>query len=248
MPITKMLSMGMLVGIAISPVAYAESHTLGQHHKQHGGEIYQVTHLENTWSVDEDGHAIFSSQLKSMIGSDENRLYVKAGGSKPESVNASYNISVFYSRMLSDFWDAQAGLRYRENRNRDHSGQVDGVLGLHGLAPYFFETDAHIYIGEHQYLALGLSFERDLLLTQKLITQPYIEMDVVLNDDSPDAVKTGLTELQAGIKTRYELNKRIKPFIDIGYGYEKGQAATNVQAYTNSETNWQYGIGLELVF
>jgi copper resistance protein B len=65
-----------------------------------------------------------------------------------------------------------------------------------------------------------------LLLTQKLITQPYIEADVIFSDDSNYAAKSGLSELKTGIKTRYEITKRIKPFIDVAYQYEKGQKAT----------------------
>jgi copper resistance protein B len=47
-------------------------------------------------------------------------------------------------------------------------------------------------------IILGASFEleRDLLLTQKLITQPYIEADVIFSDDSNYAAKSGLSELK----------------------------------------------------
>ncbi len=47
------------------------------------------------------------------------------------------------------------------------------MFGLHGLAPYFFETDAYFYLGEDQYAALSLGTTRYLLLTQKLIAQPF---------------------------------------------------------------------------
>ena len=90
--------------------------------------------------------------------------------------------------------------------------------------------------------------ERDLLLTQKLITQPYFEIDAVFSDDSDYAAKSGLSELKTGIKTRYEITKRIKPFIDVAYLYEKGQKATFMQEVTESEKGWIYGAGIELVF
>jgi copper resistance protein B len=44
-----------------------------------------------------------------------------------------------------------------------------------------------------------------LLLTQKLITQPYIEADVIFSDDSNYAAKSGLSELKTGIKTDMRL-------------------------------------------
>ncbi len=51
----------------------------------------------------------------------------------------------------------------------------------------------------------SFELERDLLLTQKLITQPYIEADVICRDDSNYASKNGLSELKTGLKTRYEI-------------------------------------------
>lgn len=47
-----------------------------------------------------------------------------------------------------------------------------------------------------------------MLFTQKLIGKPYLKADVVLQDESRYANKTGLSSLQAGFQTRYEINKR----------------------------------------
>ena len=70
----------------------------------------------------------------------------------------------------------------------------------------------------------------------------------MLNDNSDFAAKSGLSELKTGIKTRYEINKRSRPFVDVAYQYEQGQKATSMQAATNSEKGWKYGAGIELVF
>lgn len=204
------------------------------HQREHGGEIYQVTRLDNAWIVDQDGQGEYISQVKSMIGTDENRLYVKANLTKPEHVEEIYTVSAFYSRMLSDFWDAQLGVRYRENRQiKQNSDRFDFAIGFHGLAPYFFESDIYLYLGQNDDVAMSVDFERDILLTQKLITQPYIAVDIVFNDDENYTLHTG-------IKTRYEINKRIKPFVDLSYGYEKAQAKTLGQ--------WKYGVGVEFLF
>ena len=79
----------------------------------------------------------------------------------------------------------------------------------------------------------GASFEveRDFLLTQKLITQPYLEVDAVFSDDSNYAAKSGLSELKTGIKTRYEITKRIRPFIDVAYQYEKDKSYLYARSY-----------------
>ena len=218
------------------------------HLKEHGGQIYQVTRLENAWIVDEDGKGNLGTKFDTLIGTDENRLFIEANLDKAESNDPKYDVSALYSRNVAPFWDIQAGVRYSEDKNSSNSDRVDGVIGVLGLAPYFFETQAYLYGGENNFWGASFELERDLLLTQKLITQPYIEADVIFSDDSNYAAKSGLSELKTGIKTRYEITRRIKPFIDVAYQYEKGQKATSMQEATESEKGWKYGAGIELVF
>ncbi|ARG35583.1 copper resistance protein B [Acinetobacter baumannii] len=219
-----------------------------KHLKEHGGQIFQSTKFENEWTVDEDGKGALGSKIETLIGTDENRLFIEANLDKTESNDPKYDVSALYSRNVAPFWDVQAGVRYSEDKNNSNSDRVDGVIGVLGLAPYFFETQAYLYGGENNFWGASFEVERDFLLTQKLITQPYLEMDVVFSDDSDYAAKSGLSELKTGIKTRYEITKRIRPFIDVAYQYEKGQKATSMQEATESEKGWKYGAGIELVF
>lgn len=219
-----------------------------KHLKEHGGQIYQSTKFENEWTVNENGHGALGSKIETLIGTDENRLFIEANAEKSESNDPKYDVSALYSRNVAPFWDVQAGVRYSEDKNNSNSDRVDGVIGVLGLAPYFFETQAYLYGGENNFWGASFEVERDFLLTQKLITQPYLEMDAVFSDDSNYAAKSGLSELKTGIKTRYEVTKRIRPFVDIAYQYEKGQKATIMQEATESEKGWKYGAGIELVF
>ncbi|AVP34241.1 copper resistance protein B [Acinetobacter baumannii] len=229
-----------------------ETLTLSQNHdkhlNEHGGQIYQTTKFSNEWIVDKDGKGSLGSSFETLIGTDENRVFVEANLNKAESNDPNYDVSALYSRNVAPFWDIQAGVRYSEDKNNRNSNRIDGVIGLLGLAPYFFETKAYLYGGENNFWGASFEFDRDLLLTQKLITQPYIAADIVLNDNSDFAAKSGLSELKTGIKTRYEITKRIRPFIDVAYQYEKGQKATSFQVATESEKGWKYGAGIELVF
>ena len=229
-----------------------ETLTLSQNHdkhlNEHGGQIYQTTTFSNEWIVDKDGKGSLGSSFETLIGTDENRMFVEANLNKAESNDPNYDVSALYSRNVAPFWDVQAGVRYSEDKNNRNSNRIDGVIGLLGLAPYFFETKAYLYGGENNFWGASFEFDRDLLLTQKLITQPYIAADIVLNDNSDFASKTGLSELKTGIKTRYEITKRIRPFVDVAYQYEKGLKETRFQQATDSEKGWLYGAGIEFVF
>jgi len=125
---------------------------------------------------------------------------------------------------------------------------VDGVLGLHGLAPYFFETDAYVYAGADNYAAFSLETERDLLLTQKLIFKPYLDLNIIFSDDSKYAKKSGISSTAVGLETRYEISKKVMPYVDIAYEYSKGNEATAWQAESDEEKGWQYGMGIRFKF
>ena len=180
-----------------------ETLTLSQNHdkhlNEHAGQIYQTTKFSNEWIVDKDGKGSLGSSFETLIGTDENRMFVEANMNKAESNDPKYDVSALYSRNVAAFWDVQAGVRYSEDKNNRNSNRIDGVIGLLGLAPYFFETKAYLYGGENNFWGASFEFDRDLLLTQKLITQPYIAADIVLNDNSDFAAKSGLSELKTGL-------------------------------------------------
>ena len=216
---------------------------------EHGGQIYAANSLENKWMLDRHGEGSWQSELESWIGSDDNKLFIKADGKQAESEQLDASIMALYSRNISTFWDAQAGLRYRQNNTvATDKRAVDAVVGIHGLAPYFFETQAYLYVGEHQHVSMSLEAKRDVLWTQKLVSEPFVKATLLLNDDSKTPQKTGLSHAEVGVQTRYEINKKVMPFVDVGYGYEKGLKQTAWQTGTDSEHGWYYGAGLTLKF
>ena len=224
------------------------------HRKEHGAQIYAVTTVDNQWLVNDDGIGVLKSEFETRIGTDENKLFIKVHANKEESHDAHYDAKILYSHMISDFWDAQLGTRYRSEKVeradhvKDTEEYVDAVIGVHGMATYFFETDAYLYVGEDSYAGFNLETERDFLITQKLIIQPYLELDLIFNDDSKYAKKTGLSSVTAGIETRYEVSKKIMPYINIAYEYSKGNDETMWQKSSSSEKGWLYGSGIRFKF
>lgn len=231
-----------------------DSQQIHDHRKEHGGQLYSSTIVDNKWLSDENGNGTVKSKLETRIGSDEHKIVIQAHMDKHQAEYAQYDAKVLYSRMISDFWDVQAGLGYGsekvklDHQSRDTEETLSGVVGLHGLAPYFFETNAYLYLGQDDFVGLSLETERDVLLTQKLILKPYLEMHMLFNDASKYAQKTGLSQATLGLETRYEISKKIMPYIDIAYEYNKGNEATPWQEAAAADQGWLYGAGLRFVF
>lgn len=222
-----------------APVTSAASHTNPSHAhgREHGNQIFHSTLADLGLYQNEHHDDSWRGEIESRIGTDENRLFIKAHGHKEAGHDADYDALLLYSRMHSEFWDIQLGIGYQE---RELWQQEAAIIGVHGLAPGFIETDLHLWLHPDRQ-AITLEAERDLLLTQRWITQPYVDAEYVLNNER-DELRNGLTELRIGLETRYEISKRIRPFVDIAWTHE--HEASN----TKAEQQWQAGLGLTLLF
>lgn len=237
-----------------SPSAHA-SHTTADHAampdhvKEHGGQIYQATTVESKWVRADSGEAALESEWETWVGTDENKLYLNINSHKAESAKQAVDISALYSRNVSEFWDLQSGLRFRHDANRQvDKTHLDAVLGVYGTTPYLLETKAYAYVGQDQYVGVSLEMERDFLLTQKWVTQPHFSVELTLSDDSDYAKNTGLSHVEAGLETRYQITPKLMPFADLSYRYEGKSSQTRWQHATGSDGDWHYAAGLRFMF
>lgn len=219
------------------------------HLKEHGGQIFQASNLETKWMNSDAGQGTFKTQFESRIGTDEHKIFVQVHADKAESASTSTDAMLLYSRNIANYWDVQVGGRYRHAPDHfNDQDRFDGIVGLQGLAPYFFETELYAFIGADDQYSISLEAEKDLLLTQKLILKPYINALAVISDHSKYAQKAGLNAWTVGLETRYEINKKLMPFIDLAYGYEKGDEQTQWQERSSSEYDSYYGAGIRFRF
>lgn len=151
------------------------------------------------------------------VGTDYDRLWLKNETKAFNNYNTKTEFQVLYGRNISQFWDAQIGVRHDINTDfTSHS--VDYLtLGLEGLAPYFFETESQIFVSNQGNYSAHFKQEVDVFLTQKLIAQPYFEADFFAQDVNQLKVASGLSEVEIGVLTRYEITRRFAPYLALRY-------------------------------
>ena len=89
------------------------------------------------------------------------------------------------------------------------------AIGLQGLAPYWFEVEATAYIGESGRTHFRVETEYELLLTNRLILQPLVELEIYGKSDPERGIGTGLSSGDAGLRVRYELRREFAPYIGV---------------------------------
>ncbi|MBP1151392.1 MULTISPECIES: copper resistance protein B [Methylocaldum] len=162
---------------------------------------------------------LFKWDIEGWTGSDYNKLWVKSEGDYvfEQDIFGRADLQLLYSRNIATFWDAQIGVR----RAFEPERTFDGVIGIQGLAPYFFETEAAMFISENGNVLGRFKLAYELLLTQRLIAQPRIEINVSADDIENRGVKAGITEFEAGLRLRYEIVREFAPYIGFDYVEEQ---------------------------
>ena len=88
----------------------------------------------------------------------------------------------------------------------------------------------------------------DLLITQKLITEPYFEFNVSSTKLAEQKVGRGLTQGNIGLETRYEITKKFAPYINFNDIKKFGATAALAVKNNQSANNFIASLGLRLWF
>ena len=162
---------------------------------------------------------LFKWDLQHWIGNDDHKFWLKTEGdySGDQNIFGRADLQLLYSRNIDTFWDFQIGAR----RAFEPERTFDAVIGFQGLAPFFIEVDSALFITETGNVLGRLSLGYDLLLTQRLILSPRLELNVAAKDLQNRGVKAGVTEFEAGMRLRYEIEREFAPYVGIDYVEEE---------------------------
>jgi copper resistance protein B len=161
------------------------------------------------------------------LGNSVNRFWFKAEGEAlTTEKEGEMEFQGLYSRAIGPYFDLQAGIRYdfAYNREFNHS-RAFGVIGLQGLAPYFFEVDGGLFVSEDGDISASFEAEYDLLFTQRLIGQPRLATKVAVQEVEQWGVGSGFNNVQLGFRLRYEIKREFAPYIGISWTRKLGKTA-----------------------
>ncbi len=162
---------------------------------------------------------LFKWDIQHWIGNDDHKFWLKTEGdySADQGIFGRADLQLLYSRNIDTFWDFQIGARRAFEPERTY----DAVIGFQGLAPYFIETDIAMFINSNGNVLGRVSLTYELLFTQRLVLEPRIELNLAASDLKNRGVKAGVTEFEAGMRLRYEIEREFAPYIGFDYVQEQ---------------------------
>jgi copper resistance protein B len=198
--------------------------------------------LEGRWN---GSNTEFRWEGQGWVGTDYDKLWIKSEGTLSNGALDDGQQQFLYSRAITTYFDLQGGLRSdidsRPTRNW-------AALGIQGLAPYFFDLELTGYVSGEGHLAAKLEASYDLLLTQRLILQPQVEVNLYSKADPARMVGAGFSDIDTGLRLRYEIDRKFVPYLGVVYEGKFGQTASLAKRAGESTGDFRFAFGVRIWF
>lgn len=214
--------------------------------REHGGmTYYQVLFNLAEYQARKGGDG-YRWDGEAWIGGDINRLTLKSEGEgtfgKPLE---AAEVQALYSRALDPYWNLQAGVRYdfKPNPSRTYA-----TIGVEGLAPYWFDVEGALFLSDKGDVLGRAEAWYDQRITNYFVLQPRVEANFAAQDVRRDGIGSGLTDLEAGLRLRYEGRRELAPYIGISWERQFGDTARFTRARGDDTGGFSFVAGVRTWF
>ena len=122
------------------------------------------------------------------------------------------------------------------------------TIGIEGLAPYWFEVEGQLFVSTRGDAHARLEASYDQRITQRLILQPAMEVNIAAQDVPELGIGSGLSTAELGLRLRYQFVPEFAPYIGVKYERAFGDTADFRRARAESRGGWNFLIGIRSWF
>jgi copper resistance protein B len=178
-------------------------------------------------------------------GRSFNKLAVRTKGEKSGGSTERADLELLWSHSFARWWDLVAGAR---EDFEPAEAQSWAAFGVQGLAPQRFALEATAYVGDGGDSAARFEGEYELLITQRLILQPQLELNWFGQADAARGVGPGLSTGEAALRLRYELRREVAPYVGLVRERKYGATADAARANGDDADDTRLVAGVRLRF
>ena len=196
--------------------------------KESGGMAFSqlmLDRLEYRMGKGRDG---YHWEGEGWIGGDINRFAFKTEGEGEVGGGLeSAEAQALYSRAIDPWFNLEAGVRHDFGAGPD---RTYAVIGVDGLAPYWFEVGAQAFLSHKGDAHLRLEASYDQRITQRLILQPAAEVNIAAQDVPERGIGSGVSDIELGLRLRYEFAREFAPYVGVNWERKLGDTACFARA------------------
>lgn len=214
-------------------------------HSVHDSSIHYFVLFDQVEWQSGNGTSGLNLDSKGWIGGDLNRLWFRAEGEGESGSVGEAQTHFLYGRAISRWWDVVAGVR---QDIRPSPSETWAAVGIQGLAPYWFEVEATAYFGKEGRTHFRFETEYDLLLTNRWILQPLVEVELYGKAIPERGIGAGLSSVDYGLRLRYEVRRELAPYVGVTWNELYGGTADMARAAGENTGGARLALGLRAWF
>jgi copper resistance protein B len=196
------------------------------------------------WRTTSEGNAAVWDAA-GWYGGDDNKVWLRTEGERVAGATEGARADLLWDHTVARWWNVQAGVREDFGNGPPRTW---AAVGVQGLAPYWFNTEATFYAGEQGRTAIRFKTECELLFTQRLILQPEGEANLYGKADPARQLGSGLSDLEIGLRLRYEIRRQFAPYVGVVWSRNFGGTADYVRQAGGDPSDVQFVAGLRAWF
>jgi len=213
---------------------------------EHGGGSISRIMLEQAEVRVGSGETTYSWDGEARFGGDIDKLVIKSEGEG--AFGGAFDRGegqLLWSRAIGPYFDLQTGLRQDVGPG---PSPTYAVLGVEGLAPYWFDVEAALFLSDKGDVTTRIEGSYDQRITQRLILQPSAELNFALQDVREQGIGAGLSSAELGLRLRYEIAREFAPYLGYVWEGKIGRSAQLARAVGNDPSRSSVVAGIRFWF
>lgn len=213
--------------------------------EEHGGGVLWKIMLDQAeYQTGPEGSG-YSWDAEAWIGGDLNRLVIKTEGQGTQASGLEdAEWQALYSRAIGPYTDIQAGIRQDVGTNV----ATYAAFGIEALLPYWLKADAAVFISGRGDAFARLEGTYDLFLSQRLVLQPNLELNIAMQDVPSAQIASGVTDMTAGLRLRYDITRNFSPYAGVELVRTIGGTETLHRTAGEPIENTRFVLGIRTFF
>lgn len=214
--------------------------------RESGGMTYSQIMIDRAEYRVQRGRDVWHWEGEGWIGGDIDRLAFRTKGEGNVGGKLERaELHALYSHAIGPWFNVDAGIRQDFGSSPERTYAVAGVSGL---APYWFEVEGTVFLSNRGDLHVRFEGSYDQRLTQRLILQPAAELNFSAQDVPELGIGSGLSDIELGMRLRYEIARELAPYIGINWERRIGDSARFVRSAGNGASGTSLVVGVRVWF
>lgn len=191
----------------------------------------------------DDGYRV---EAMAWTGGDIDRavLAIDAEGAFGEAAE-SIEIDAYWSHAINPWFNLQAGARHdlRPDPERTYA-----LVGIEGLLPYWIEAEGQLFVSDKGDVHLSAKAAHDIRVTQRLVVEPEVELDMAMQDVPELGIGAGFDTLELSARARYEVARNFAPYVGVAWERKLGDSARFARLEGEKPSVVSFVVGLRAWF